>query len=214
MLAAGQYAAAAQQLQRAIGHGHLPSRALMAWILLFGREGVADDHERAFALVDRVLCAHCKGVVAYCCLCGYGCKKNTTRSLKLARESSGKGSRYGHYALGLLYRYSVSGPVAQDFARALELYQLAASQNLDEAQNELGNMHHYAVGVARDDVEALRWQQLAAAQGHPNALYNLAMFHENGWGLSKSKTQAILGYRRALAAGYSAAAFDLQRLGA
>jgi hypothetical protein len=39
----GQCAAALVPLQQAIDLGHLPSRALKAWLLIKGREGVAAD---------------------------------------------------------------------------------------------------------------------------------------------------------------------------
>ena len=94
-----------------------------------------------------------------------------------ARESSGKGSRYGQYVLGELYEDGVGG-VAQDCSLAVVLYRLAAAQNLDGAQNSLGIMYTTGSGVARDLAEALRLYQLAAAQGHPGALCNVDAFHE------------------------------------
>ena len=173
----GECAAAAQQLQRAIGHGHLPSRALKAWILLRGREGVAQDCNGAFELVEegaRLGCHHCQGVMAWCYWGGNGCVRDEARSVELARESSGKGSRYGQFTLGLLYRHG-GGGVAQDYAQAVALYRLAAAQNLDDAQYSLGYMYYDGIGVAQDDAEALRLYQLAAAQGHPVALFNIAL---------------------------------------
>jgi TPR repeat protein len=98
----GQCAAAVVPLQRAIDWGNLPSRALMAWLLIHGREGVAKDRDRAFELVAagaRLGCHHCQGVMALCYKghghIGYGCELNEARSLELALESAGKGSRYG-----------------------------------------------------------------------------------------------------------------------
>ena len=61
----------------------------------------------------------------------------------MARESSGKGSRYGQYVLGELYRF-------------------AAAHNLDWAQHSLGCTWSSAFvgfvgfGVAEDHAEALR----------------------------------------------------------
>ena len=137
--------------------------------------------------------------------------KDKARSLELARESSGKGSRYGQYVLGLLYQDGEGG-VAQDDAQAVALYRLAAAQNFDGAQCDLGFMYGNGHGVAQDHAEALRLYQLAAAQGHPVALYNVAHFHEHGRGVRKNKAEAIRWYRRAQAAGYTDAAAVLQRL--
>ena len=148
-------------------------------MLLDGREGVAKDWNAAFELVEegaRLGCHHCQGLMAMCYWLGHGCVKDAARSLELARESSGKGSRYGQYTLGLFYQHGDSeGGVAQDYAQAVALYRLAAAQNLDDAQDSLGYMYYEGVGVAQDDAEALRWYQLAAAQGHPHALYLVAV---------------------------------------
>jgi len=176
--AKGEHAAAAAKLQRAIDLGNLPSRALKAWLLIDGRESVdmliqgrecvVDDEKRAFELVEegaRLGCHHCQGVMAYCYRSGHGCEEDEARSLELARESSGRGSRYGQYTLGELHYYGEGG-LAQDYAQAVALYRLAAAQSLEEAQHSLGYMYYSGFGVARDYTAALRWYQLAAAQGH------------------------------------------------
>jgi hypothetical protein len=78
LCASGQCATAVVPLQRAIYLGDLPSRALLAWLLLDGREGVAKDDNRAFELAGegvRLGCYHCQGVVAYCYCWGRGCEK-------------------------------------------------------------------------------------------------------------------------------------------
>ena len=148
---------------------------------------------------------------------GYGCEGDSARSLELARESSGKGSRYGQYMLGWFYHDGFGG-VARDYAQAVALYRLAAAQNLDGAQNSLGNMYDKGQGVARDRAEALRWYQLAAAQGNPaqghsDGLFYVALCHEVGrGGVRNSKAEAIRWYRRAQAAGEPEAATALQRL--
>ena len=171
LCASGQCAAAAVALKLAVDLGHLPSRALKAWLMLEGREGVARDRNGAFELVEegaRLGCHHCQGVMAECYRCGYGCEEDEERSLELARESSGKGSRYGQYVLGWLYWHGRGG-VAQVCAQALALYRLAAAQNLDVAQCDLGFAYSQGLyGVAEDDAEALRFFKLAAAKGIPS----------------------------------------------
>jgi TPR repeat protein len=214
LCASGQCAAAAVALKLAVEVGHLPSRALKAWLMLEGREGVAVDGKRVFELVEegaRLGCHHCQGVMAECYSYGWGCEEDAARSLELARESSGKGSRYGQCFLGWLYELGEGGFVRDD-AQAVALYRLAAAQNLDGAQSNLGRMYYAGDGVARDYAEALRLFQLAAAQGHPTALYMVAQCHEEGRGVPENKAEAIRWYRRAQAAGYSDAADALQRL--
>jgi len=216
LCASGQCAAAVVALQRAVDFGDLPSRALKAWLLIFGREGVAQDVKRGFELAEegaRLGCHHCQGVVAYCYCWGIRCEVDEALSLELARESSGRGSRYGQFTLGRLHRNGTGG-LAVDRAQALAFYRLAAAQGFDEAQCELGIMYLNGQGVAQDRAEALRWWQLAAAQGYPRALYWVAVCHQHGWGVPKDTAEAIRGYRRAQAAGHTYAAYKLQGLGA
>jgi TPR repeat protein len=238
LCASGQFAEALGPLKIAIDLGHLPSRALKAWLMLQGREGVAKDWNGAFKLAmegARLGCHHCQGVMAWCYRHGHGIRRNTALSLELARESSENGSRYGQIVLAVMYHFG-DGSVTYDFTKAFALYRLAAAQNLDVAQNILGHMYYQGVSVVeaqnldaaqyrqgwipyhghivvRDFTEALRLYQLAAAQGYPQALYKVAECHEHGLGgVPKNKVEAIRWYRRAQAAGNPNAAEDLRRL--
>ncbi len=94
-----------------------------------------------------------------CC----GCERDDAQSLEFARESSGRGSRYGQATLGELH-YWVRGGLAWDshYAQALAFYRLAAAKGLDDAQYSLGYMYFHGYGVAQDHAEALRLYQLAA----------------------------------------------------
>ena len=219
LCALGQCAAADDKLQRAIHLGDFSSLALKAWLHIHGRKGVAKDREKAFELAEqgaRWGCHHCQGVLA-CCLLGepllggYGCKQDEARSLELARQSSGRGSRYGQLTLGKLLSLGKGG-LARDYAQALAFYRLAAAQGLDYAQFELGCMYNNGFGVASDAVEVLRWFHLAAAQGHPEALSRIAMCHQHGWGVAADVAEAIRWYRRAQAAGCELAAGDIENL--
>ena len=214
LCASGQWAAAVVLLQRAIDWGDLPSRALMSWLLIPGKEGVAQDEERAFELAEegaRLGCHHCQGMLADCYMSGWGCELDEARSLELARESSSRGSKYGQVTLGWLHHYGLGG-LAVDYAQAVAFYRLAAAQGLDEAQYKLGKMHRYGNGVAQDDVEALRWCQLAAAQGHYNAWVMVGDCHEYGCGVAADVAEAIRWYRRAHAVGHGDATYALRRL--
>jgi uncharacterized protein len=212
LCASGQCAAAAVALMLAVDLGHLPSRALLAHMMLDGREGVAKDWNAAFELVEegaRLGCHDCQGVIAKCFHCGLGCEEDNAQSMELAFESSRKGSRYGQHALGELFNVEDVGD-----ARAVAFFRLAAAQNHANAQYSLGCMYDHGCGVDQDSAEALRLWQLAAAQGLPWALYRIAVCHEKGrGGVRKNKAEAICLYRRAQALGVHAAA-DLQRLDA
>jgi TPR repeat protein len=98
------------------------------------------------------------------------------------------------------------------YVQAVELYRLAAAQNLDSAQLYLGHMHANGFGVAKDSFEALRLYRLAAAQGHPQALYDVADCHEYGKGVRRNRDEAICWYKRAQAAGHRDAEYSWRRL--
>jgi len=220
LCASGQCAAAVVPLQRAIDFGDSTSRALKAWLLIFGREGVAQDHDRGFELAEegaRLGCHHCQGVMAWCYKggqwsIGYGCSEsNQARSLELARESSARGSRYGQLTLGVLHGRG-GGGLARDDAQALAFYRLAAAQGFDGAQYCLGDMYYRGNGVALDYAEALRLFQLAAAQGNPDALFMVATCHERGRGVAADVAEAIRWYRRAQAAGHFGSSLKLHSM--
>jgi TPR repeat protein len=227
LCASGQCAAAVVPLQRAIDWGDLPSRALMACLLIDGREGVAEDQKRGLELAEegaRLGCHHCQGVMAYYYVHCYGdddenedFDENYEQSLELALVSSGRGSKYGQLTLGDLYRrsdgvgarlkaglavdYSVGLAQQVELVQAVAFYRLAAVQGLDEAQCKLGDMYEMGYGIARDYAEAMRWYQLAAAQGHSFAMYKIAECHKYGLGVAADEAEAIPWYRRAYAAG-------------
>jgi TPR repeat protein len=218
LYASGLCAAAFESLQKAIYFGDLHSRALMAWLLFDGREGVAKSWKKAYVLVEegaRQGCNHSKGMMALFNFHGYGIRGDAAhklqRSMEFARESSESGSRYGQYTLGELHRYGAGG-LARDDAQALAFFGLAAAQGFDGAQHWLGYMYFNGSGVARDYAEALRWHKLAAAQGHPSAMYRVARCLYYGEGVAVARNEAIQWFRLAQAAGITEAAGDLLML--
>jgi TPR repeat protein len=217
LLSAGQYANAIEPLQRAIQSGHLPSRALLAWIFMFAREGIAKNQNTAIELVQegtRLGCHHCQGVLAYClwnCHLQFrnfdgevDCELDPPPSCaEMALASSTRGSAYGHFVLGIL----------ADESEALGYFRRAAEQHLDAAQYELGKFMYQGGFCASSQYdETLRWFQLAAAQGHPDALFASGLMHELGHGVPADGAEAIRWYRRAAAAGHPRAAHCVQKL--
>ena len=224
-LAAGNYAAAAAQLQLAIDVGNLPSRALMAWLLVWGREGIAQDEDTAFELLEegaRLGCHHCQGVLAFChihfngsgddpILVDDGGDGKDSLVLDLARASSQNGSRYGQYTLGLLFS-SLDGNIT---TRTLSLWQQAADQGLDAAQLGMGHsLYMNGIGNLDDYPDALRLFRLAAAQGQPSASFIVGLMHELGHGVPEDAVEALVWYKRSAAAGHQRATKCVQKLGA
>ena len=224
-LSFGQFAAAVVPLQRAIVLGHTPSRALLAWLFLHAREGIAINRHAALELVEegaRLACHHCQGVLAYCLWTeppprvGEMTHPSSVRSIinveeephprvrQMAFASSIRGSAYGQYVLGIL---------EEDENAALVFFRLAAEQHLDAAQFALGKtVYEGGHCLPSQHAEALRWFQLAAAQGHPDALFAVGLMHELGHGVPADITEAILWYSRAAAAGHLRAAHCVRKL--
>ena len=175
-------------------------------MLLFGRYGVAANRNAALELVEegvRLACHHCQGVLAYCLW-----EDDDKDSRELALASSIKGSKYGQIALGAHHDDD------NDADKALVLFRLAAEQNLDKAQFQLGkNVYEGGHCPEQKYAEALRWFMLAAAQGYPDALFSVGHMHEHGHGVRAEKAEAIRWYRLAASAGHTRAAFILQTLG-
>jgi TPR repeat protein len=211
LVATGQCATAMVHLNSSIIRGHLPSRALMAWLKLEGREGVDKNEDAAFELAEvgvRLGCHHCQGVMAE-----YLSWFNSPQWLEFAQKSSEKSSRYGQLALGELY-FSGRLGVMLDYDKAVALFRLAAAQGLDMAQWRLGLMYSRGYGVAQDYTEALQLYQLAAVQGYPTALFEVAECYYWGRGVSINDAEAIRWYKRAQAVDHWGAEDRLQRLGA
>jgi hypothetical protein len=176
LCASGRCWAALVPLQHAISMGKLSAYALKAWLHINGRVSVVEDKKRAFELAKTgaVLgCHHCQGVLAWCYWDGYGCEKDRAQSLELARESSGKNSRYGQLTLGALH-YWGRGGLARDWAQGVVFFRLAAEQGLDCAQAHMGGIYESGEGVTKNYTEAIRFYQLAADQGYPFATEAIA----------------------------------------
>ena len=210
------YAAAAAMFETSATLGNARAYAEQSWLLMHGREGVAQNVQDAFdcaAQSSRLGCMHGSGVLAYCLARGIGCRRAHWRSVQLARASAAAGSRYGQFVMGCMYRFGCGG-LARDQDQCLVYLRLAAAQGLDAAQCYLGDMYADGHCVARDLAEAMRWWQLAGAQGHPVACYVIGYYHQRGCaGVAADMTEAFRWYQRAAAAGHHSAASQLQRLG-
>ena len=184
MRARGECAAAATLLQEAVDHGHLPSRADLADMLLFERKGIKQDQARAFELVkegSRLDCPHCQGVLAFCYLDGSCClelefkteEERLWTGLMLGRESASGGSKYGRALLASWYAGWGPGIASDDCSVAGFRMHISFAQDYDQAQSMMG---HFAMALA-DHAEALRWFTLAAAQGLTRALEMVDRFY-------------------------------------
>ncbi|MEE8247798.1 MAG: tetratricopeptide repeat protein, partial [Alphaproteobacteria bacterium] len=108
--------------------------------------------------------------------------------------------------LGHLFRFGHG--VGQDFARAADWYERAATTGLASAQVNLAMMRLRGQGVARAATEAAFWLELAARQGHILAQYNLGLLYLRGNGVAADEGRA-LGWLNLAAKGGHRGALEL-----
>ena len=77
-----------------------------------------------------------------------------------------------------------------DYATALSMWRPLAAQGDAQAQNNLGVMYQYGLGVVQDHKEAVRLYRLAAAQGFALAQFNLGVMYDLGQGVVQDYARA------------------------
>jgi len=93
------------------------------------------------------------------------------------------------YNLALMYAQGV-GPVQQDKAEALKLYEKACAKGHVKAAYNLGLLYQRGDGVQKDSAKAAEFYQKAHAQGYSKATYNLAMMYQRGVGVEQDAEKA------------------------
>ena len=223
LVATGQGANAMNLLNRAIICNHWPSRALKAWWLCQGREGIAQDDDEAFLLAsegERAGCRDSQGVLAWCYMNGVGCFEYRERSLELARESLKKGSCYGAYVTGLLLYFKYEDEITpENYIEVFRLIKLTAlprnkgEQGLDGAQCFLAFMYSSDIIKQRNYAKALQMYQCVANQGYPEGMHSVALYYHKGYkGVSVDFPIAIYWYTRAENGGHKGSTFRLKSL--
>jgi hypothetical protein len=91
-------------------------------------------------------------------------------AIKELRQLAEQGDLWGQLALGDIF-YEGKG-VLQDFAEALEWYELAARQGHAPAQSHLGHMHFRGEGTRRDHALAYAWLNIAVSNSSPGESRN------------------------------------------
>jgi localization factor PodJL len=99
--------------------------------------------------------------------------------------------------------------VAQDNAKAAQLFQQSAAQGNAIAQYWLGTLYARGLGVKADPVAALRWYQSAAKKGNVKAMYNLAVANARGNGTKANIAQAAHWFWVSAMQGYVDAQYNL-----
>lgn len=116
------------------------------------------------------------------------------------RAAVQSGDPAAQFRLAEIYRQGLGVP--QSYARAAELYQLAAEQDHPGALNGLAGLYANGLGVARDEERAYDLVSRAAASGLPEYLHNLGAVTENGIGTAPDPAAAAGFYQQAADLGW------------
>ena len=86
---------------------------------------------------------------------------------------------------------------AEDYVKAVSLYERAAAGNNMFAMNNLGDMYYSGRGVKRSWVDAMKWYRQGADKGNADAQHAVGMMYERGESVKKNATQAAQWYTKA-----------------
>ena len=95
------------------------------------------------------------------------------------------------------FQKGVAAYQAGDYATALQEWTPLAEAGYGNAQNNLGLMNYYGIGVPQDYAEAVKWYRLVADQGDADAQGSLGTMYKNGQGVPQDYAEAVRWYRLA-----------------
>lgn len=127
------------------------------------------------------------------------------------------GNATAQFKLGQMYQYGIG--VEQNGEKAIEYYQLAASQNELRAEYNLGLLYLEGKSTKPDYQQALSWLENAAFKGNAYAQFALAQLYEHGFkeasgeeAIKANKEEALAMYHLAAANHYGLAQYRLAHL--
>lgn len=123
--------------------------------------------------------------------------------------------RYIVLSLALLMSTAIFGRTRAEIINSRtyspELLELANKGDV-EAQNTLGNVFKYGMGVEQNLEYAVFWYEKAAALGSPGAMYNLGNMYLGALGVEKDVAKAVELYEQAASKDQQAALLMLAKL--
>ena len=93
--------------------------------------------------------------------------------------------------------------IDKDYTQAAEWYEKSAKNGLDHAQNNLGNMYAFGIGVGQNFEKAFYWYSQAAERMHLEAMSNVANFYYLGRGVEQNFDKAVAYHTKAANFGYA-----------
>jgi len=90
---------------------------------------------------------------------------------------------------------------SRQYPEAAKWYAKAAERGNADAENELGHLYQFGLGVEKDNAQALQWFRKAADQGNPGGQANLGWMYQYGLGVAVDNAQAFQLYQKSALAG-------------
>ena len=87
--------------------------------------------------------------------------------------------------IGVVYTFD------EDYEKAVNWYSKAAEQNFSFAQNILGQMNYFGLGVNQNPEKAIEWYTKSAEQNNLEAQYNLGNMYLFGTGVEQDTAKAL-----------------------
>lgn len=115
------------------------------------------------------------------------------------QRASDAGVPQAHHCLAVMYEYGRG--IAQDFKKAIVLYERAVEQNQIESMYNLGLMYAYGRGASQDFHQARSYFEKAANFQHAPSTYYIGVFKTYGYGCTVNYEQALRWFQRAVALG-------------
>ncbi len=115
------------------------------------------------------------------------------------QRASDAGVPQAHHCLAVMYEYGRG--IAQDFKKAIALYERAVEQNQIESMYNLGLMYAYGRGASQDFHQARSYFEKAANFQHAPSTYYIGVFKTYGYGCTVNYEQALRWFQRAVALG-------------
>ncbi len=128
--------------------------------------------------------------------------------LKELNARADAGDAEAQLQLGLLYS-GTSRDIRAKPAEAFRWFQKAAEQGQPEAQEAMGRLLLYGIGVPPDTAAAMAWYEKAALQGRAEAQGRLGNFYHDGISVPQDFSRALEWYGKAAAQGHGESMYNL-----
>lgn len=198
--AAGRYAEARREYERAIGLGSAAAMTYLGYLYEYG-QGVEQNYPEAIRWFEKAIALNdpaAMTALGYLHEKGTGVTQSNSEARRLYERAAGLGDPTAIFNMGVFYENGRD--VAQDYLEARRWYERAAALGDRDAMYNLGVLNERGQGSEVDYATARDWYEKAAALGAPKAYHNLGVFYEEGNGVSRDIFKAGELYVQALQA--------------